>query len=480
MTGAESYEVVVVGGGPTGLLLANELALAGVSTVVLEQLAERSGQSKALNLQPRSAQILDLRGMLEPVRKRAVDEIPAGHFAGIELDYAPWGERQLGIPQARVEEYLAGRLAERGVPVRRGNAVVAVDAGPDEVVVRTEASTDSDRVGTADGGRDAGTGGRRSGRDDGAEFRCRYLVACDGGRSTVRSLLGVPFPGRDARMSAVVADVTLTESENAPSGSWRLPRFDRPDGTVAEVLPLTDGVYRAVVAGPEQQTLPREAPVTLDELRRALPAVATIRWASRFTDASRQLERYRHGRVLFAGDAAHIHSPTGGQGLNLGLQDAFNLGWKLAAALRGNTTVLDTYQAERHPVAARVLASTRAQGVLLVPDPDIVALREVVTELLALPAANRYLAGFVSGLELRYELPGRHPLLGRTLPDLDPTLLHAGRAVVLEAGERARYPGTQVPGSGWGDEALLVRPDGRVGWVDDGYEPLADALARWT
>jgi 2-polyprenyl-6-methoxyphenol hydroxylase-like FAD-dependent oxidoreductase len=281
-------------------------------------------------------------------------------------------------------------------------------------------------------------------------------------------------------VSAVVADVTLTEPDGARPGSWRLPRFDRPDGTVAEVLPLTDGVYRAVVAGPEQQTLPREAPVTLDELRRALPAVATIRWASRFTDASRQLERYRHGRVLFAGDAAHIHSPTGGQGLNLGLQDAFNLGWKLAAALRGNTTVLDTYQAERHPVAARVLASTRAQGVLLVPDPDIAALREVVTELLALPAANRYLAGFVSGLELRYELPGRHPLLGRALPDLDPTLLHAGRAVVLEAGERARYPGTQVPGSGWGDEALLVRPDGRVGWVDDGYEPLADALARWT
>ncbi|WP_030447134.1 FAD-dependent monooxygenase [Actinocatenispora sera] len=468
MTGTPSYEVVVAGGGPTGLLLANELALAGVSTVVVERLAARTGQSKALNLQPRSAQILDLRGMLEPIRKRAIDELPAGHFAGIELDYAPWGEHQIGIPQARVEEYLERRLTERGVPVRRGSAVVAVDAGPDEVVVRTEAPTGGDRIDTAD---DTG----------GTELHCRYLVACDGGRSTVRSLLGLRFPGRDARMSAVVADVTLTEPDGEPAaGSWRLPRFDRPDGTVAEVLPLTDGVYRAVVAGPEQQTLPREAPVTLDELRRALPAVATIRWASRFTDASRQLERYRHGRVLFAGDAAHIHSPTGGQGLNLGLQDAFNLGWKIAAALRGNTTVLDTYHAERHPVAARVLASTRAQGVLLVPDPDVMALRELVTELIALPAANRYLAGLVSGLELRYELPGGHPLLGRALPDLDPTLLHAGRAVVLEAGERARYPGDQVPGYGWGDEALLVRPDGRVGWVDDGYEPLADALTRWT
>ncbi|MEV3923005.1 FAD-dependent monooxygenase [Actinomadura coerulea] len=441
-------DVIVAGAGPTGLMLACELALAGVGVAVLERRPERTGQSRALNLQPRSAQVLDSRGMLEPLLKRAVDTLPAGHFAGLPLDYEPWGERQIGIPQARVEEHLEERLAERGVPVLRGHEVTGVDQDDTGVTVRA-----------------------------GREFRGRYLVACDGGRSTVRTLLDVPFPGRDGRVSAVVADITLTRER---PGRWRLPSFDRPEDGVANVLPLENGLYRALIAGPEQQTAARDTPVTLDEVRRAVPDVREIRWASRFTDASRQVERYRHGRVLFAGDAAHVHSPTGGQGLNLGLQDAFNLGWKLAAALRGNTTVLDTYHAERHPVGAAVLANTRAQGVLLIPDEDVAALRGILADLLRIPESNRHLAGLISGLGIRYDLPGRHPLIGRTMPGLDPAVLHSGRHAVLELGDAPRHGGTPHPRGDLDVDAVLVRPDGHIAWADDGHEPLETALTRWT
>jgi 2-polyprenyl-6-methoxyphenol hydroxylase-like FAD-dependent oxidoreductase len=442
-------DVIVAGAGPTGLMLANELALAGVSTVLLDRLPERTGQSKALNLQPRSAQILDLRGMLNPLLEHAVDTIPAGHFSGIPLDYTPWDERQIGIPQARIENHLEDRLTERGVPVLRGHEVTDVEQDDQGVTVQA-----------------------------GRTFHGRYLAACDGGRSTVRTLLGVPFPGRDGRVSALVADVTLAQER---SSEWRLPSFDQPrGGGMVDVLPLRNGVYRALIAGPEQQTIDRDAPITLDEVRRAVPDVREIRWASRFTDASRQVERYRYGRVLFAGDAAHIHAPTGGQGLNLGLQDAFNLGWKLAAALRGNTTVLDTYHDERHPAGAAVLANTRAQGVLLIPDDDIAALRDILSDLLRIPEANRHLAGLISGLDIHYDLPGDHPLVGRRLPHLDPSVLHSGRAVVLELGDTPRHGGMPHPRGDIEVDTLLVRPDGHVGWVDDGFEPLDTALARWT
>jgi 2-polyprenyl-6-methoxyphenol hydroxylase-like FAD-dependent oxidoreductase len=457
-------EVVICGAGPTGLLLACELTLAGVEVVVLDRLDARSGQSKALNLQPRSVEILATRDLLEPLLAQAGARIPGGHFAGLPLDYSGLDSRypyQLGIPQARVEELLARTLAERGVPVRYGSPVVGLDQDESGVDVRI----------------------------DGAEksLRADYLVGCDGGSSTVRKLLGVPFVGRDPRVSAVVADVTLADASGAPV-SWELPSFAPADGVVVHLIPLGEGVFRLLVAGPEQQVTDRHAPVTQDELARALShgsglRLGEIRWASRFNDTNRQAQRYRTGRVLLAGDAAHVHSPTGGQGLNLGLQDAFNLGWKLAAAVRSGAPagLLDTYHDERHPVAAQVLANTLAQGVLLVPDGDARALRGVVAELLTVPAANRALAGQISGLDLSYPVPGRHPLAGRRMPDVD--VVVDGRPTTTArlqcAGDGLLMRSDGVAGVG----AVLVRPDGHVAWAvapgDDDEPGRAEATARW-
>ncbi|MCP2341360.1 FAD-dependent monooxygenase [Actinomadura rupiterrae] len=467
-------EVIVAGVGPTGLLLATELELAGVDVEVLERRPARTGQSKALNLQPRSAEILDLRGLLEPVLDQALALLPGGHFAGlpVPLDYTALQTRhpyQIGIPQARVEELLEDRLAR---PVARGSSLAAFTQDADGVTVTTS---------------------------DGRELRARYLVGCDGGRSTVRKLLGTPFTGRDPRVQAVVADVILNDHEGLIPAEWTLPALN-PSGSVF-VLPLTGGAYRVVFAGAEQQGLPRDAPITEDEVRRALAVryqdaleLVGISWASRFNDTSRQAEQYRSGRVFLAGDAAHVHFPLGGQGLNLGLQDAFNLGWKLAAAVRGTAPdgLLDTYHDERHPIAARVLANTRAQGVLTWPDGDVAAFRALFADLLALPDTNRYLAEMVSGLDTHYPMPGDHPLLGRRMPDLDlatpagPTrvshLMRDGRALLLTFGssvppENPRVQNVRAEPSPQLDaDAVLIRPDGHVCWV--GSEPGA-AVSAW-
>jgi 2-polyprenyl-6-methoxyphenol hydroxylase-like FAD-dependent oxidoreductase len=484
-------DVIVAGAGPAGLMLGYELGLAGIRTVILERLPHRTGQSKALNLQPRSAEILELRGLLEPLQDRVLDRIPAGHFAGIPLDYTLLDTRhpyQLGIPQARIEEFLEDRLADLGVPVLRGRTVTGLEQDTEGVTVTTEG------VGATTEGVTVTTGGAR--------LRAAYLVGCDGGRSTVRHLLGTPFTGRDARMTAVVADVLLADEAGALPGQWAVPSLTPRDGMVVTVIPLGDGVYRMLFAGPEQQLLDRNAPITEGEVRRALhhgygdrPRLRRIKWASRFTDASRQAQSYRNGRVLLAGDAAHIHSPTGGQGLNLGLQDAFNLGWKLAAQLHGHAPdgLLETYHRERHPVAARVLASTRAQGVLMFPDEDVAALRSVVSDLLTLPDAGRHLAEMISGLDIRYDMPDGtpHPLLGSRAPDLDletsdgPTrlsrLLHRGRPVHLAFGAAAApHPRveqvTAKPVQSLGTDGLLIRPDGYI--CDTGASPQA-ALTRW-
>jgi 2-polyprenyl-6-methoxyphenol hydroxylase-like FAD-dependent oxidoreductase len=485
-------DVLVVGAGPTGLMLAQELARAGAGVLVVDRLAERSGQSKALNVQPRTAEVLDQRGLLPEVTARGLGRLSGGHFAGLPLDYAALDSRhhyQVGIPQARLEAVLAEHLAAAGVEVRRPGAVTALTQDADGVTATL---------------------------DDGSALRARFLVGCDGGRSTVRKLAGIAFPGQDARMIMVVADVLVDAGTSAsmatdPEGTHQrfLRQLAPADGQFRTVLPLADGVLRLMFAGEAQQRLDRDAPVTRAEIEDAFGTaeftVREVRWASRFTDAARQAEQYRAGRVLLAGDAAHIHLPTGGQGLNLGVQDAFNLGWKLAAEVRGWAPpgLLDTYHAERHPVGQAVLDNTRIQGVLLAPLEEAVLVRGLVARLAALPEANRLLASMISGLAIRYDLPGpEHPLLGARLPDLDladggqvAALFHPGRGVLLELTPGTPHPAVVKPwadrvdahtvtlaagpGSLAGVDAVLVRPDGHIAWLGPDPATLVPALRTW-
>ncbi|WP_163505741.1 FAD-dependent monooxygenase [Fodinicola acaciae] len=463
-------DVLVVGAGPTGLLLANELRLAGADVLVIDRLETRSGQSKALSLQPRSAEILHSRGWLEPIRTREHTTLPAGHFAGIPLDYTVFDTDfgfQVGVEQADVERFLEHNLD--GV-VRRGVTLLDLCQREESVVATVE------------------IGGVQR------KIEAGYLVGADGGHSTVRRLGGFAFPGRDARMRMVAADITLSGKTDGVAESWQLPSFAERSGFL---LPLRDGVYRVLFGGAEQQETPTDSPVTLAEVQRAVTeafspeiVVDEVRWASRFGDASRQAERYRIGRILLAGDAAHIHLPAGGQGMNLGLQDAYNLGWKLAAQVRGEAPdgLLDSYHAERHPVGAAVLANTRAQGVLTIPDPDVAALRDLVAGLLADPAANRRIAGQISGLGIRYPMPGSdHPLLGARMPDIvlaDSTRLadhtRTGGPLLLAAPTYAGTADFLVTAANPGFDAALVRPDGHVCWLaGHSDEPLADAVGRW-
>ena len=451
-------DVLVIGAGPTGLLLACELELAELSVVLVDQATERSGQSRALGLQPRSAEILHSRGLLDPLMSDTIELVPGGHFAGlpVPLDYHTWDTEfpyQVGIPQAKIEQFLEDRLAQRGVPVQRGVALLGLTQDDDRVTATFE---------------------------DGTTIGASYLVGCDGGRSMVRKLSRIAFPGRDGRFSAVVADVVLADKRQG-QGGWQLPSLVPQNGAVMSTLPLGDDVHRVLFTGPAQQGIAKDQPVTFDEVSVALSkwygedvVLTQLRWGSRFTDAARQAEQYRLGRLFLAGDAAHVHSPTGGQGMNLGLQDAFNLGWKLAAHLRGEAseTLLDTYHDERHPVAAAVLANTRAQGVLMVPDEDVACLRGIFVDLLRLPAANHHLAGLASGLGVQYDVPCEHPLAGRRMPDLELKgpdgnttvfeLLHQGRALVLE-----------LVGSELASKAV-VRADGYVAWASDDREAEPD------
>jgi 2-polyprenyl-6-methoxyphenol hydroxylase-like FAD-dependent oxidoreductase len=436
-------DVLVAGGGPTGLLTAFELERAGLDVLVLERDTRPTTQSRALALQPRSAEVLADRGLLAALEPHVQARLPGGHFSGIPIDYTDLPTRfpyQLGIEQAHVASAIEARLR---TPVLRDAAVTAVAQNGEGVTVTA-------------GGRD---------------HRAGWLVAADGGHSTVRTLLGAAFPGTSARISLVVADLTLTNKPAGLADAWQLPS-SKPEF----LLPLPGGRHRAVVVGEEQQRLGRDAPVTAGELQRALTAahgpgieVGEVLWASRFGDAARQLERYRHGRVLFAGDAAHIHLPVGGQGLNLGLQDAVNLGWKLAGHIRGHAPggLLDSYHDERHPVAARVLVSTRAQGVLGVPDPDAVAVREIITGLLAVPGARRAMAMELSGIGITYP--------GTTGRATDIPVAPDGRPVLVGAALPADW--ADLVETRDGSRPQLLRPDGYLAWA--GGPGLDVALRRW-
>lgn len=473
--GAETtHAVVIAGGGPTGLMLAGELALAGVDVVIVERREHSTLEgSRAGGLHARTIEILDQRGIAERFLAAGQTAQIAG-VARIPLDISdlpirhPYG---LALGQAHIERLLGEWVAELGVPIRRGAEVIGL-------------TQDDDGVDVALAG--------------GGTLRARYLVGCDGGRSRVRKAAGIDFPGWDASTSYLIA-----EAETDETPAWGFRRGLRGINAIG---PKPDGKRVGIVLV-EPAVGAGEAP-TLADLRAALVAVygtdygvRDATWISRFSDMARQAASYRAGRVLLAGDAAHVHSPIGGQGLNTGVQDAVNLGWKLAQVVHGTAPAssLDTYHAERHPVAARVLRNTLAHTALDRGDPGTDALREALADLLRLDEPRKRWAAMMSGLDIRYDLGDGHPLLGRAVPDLaldtadGPrriySLLHAARPVLLDLAapgaldlgpwaDRVRH----VPARARGEwllpvdgavpppAAVLIRPDGHVAWVGDGSD----------
>jgi 2-polyprenyl-6-methoxyphenol hydroxylase-like FAD-dependent oxidoreductase len=480
----KNHAVVIAGGGPTGLMLAGELALAHVDVAIVERRASQDlAGSRAGGLHARTIEVLDQRGIADRFLSQG-KAMQVAAFASVMLDISDFPTRHnygLALWQNHIERILAAWVHELGVPIYREREVAGLtqdDAGVDVAV------------------------------SDGGSLRAAYLVGCDGGRSLVRKQAGIEFPGWDPSVSYLIAEAEMTDEpalgirhgEKGVNGLGRLEDGKR----VRAVL-----IERELRQGDEP---------TLDDLRAALIAVYgtdygvhNVTWLSRFTDMTRQAASYRERRVLLAGDAAHVHSPSGGQGLNIGVQDAVNLGWKLAQVVRGTSpeSLLDTYHAERHPIAARALKMTMAATALARGDDRTTALRETWSDLLKLDEPRKRFAAMLSGLDIHYDLGPGHPLLGRRMPDLEVitaegprrvfTLLHEAHPVLIRFGETrgvdvapwvdrvqcvdAQYAGTwelPVIGAVAAPSGVLVRPDGHVAWVGEGTEEgLGEAMTRW-
>lgn len=484
--------VVIAGAGPTGLTLACELRRAGVSVELVDGLDRRGDASRAAGMHARTMEVLDQRGMLDTFLTvgRSGDAV---HFAGLSLDMSTQPTRYpytLMLMQSVTERLLERFAVELGAGVEWSTTVVGVEQGDDGVTVTTR-----------------GPGGDAIRRAD-------YVVGCDGGRSTVRQLAGLAFPGSDANHITLLGDVAV---QNPPAGRVFLER--RPAGTFT-MLPfgsLTgEDWYRIMVTDYEfrDPTAPMSFELLRDTMRRVAGSdygIHSPRWLSSFGDAARQATSYRAGRIFLAGDAAHIHPPLGGQGMNLGIQDAMNLGWKLAAVLNGYASddLLDSYTDERHPVAANVLDNTRAQTALLAQGDNAAAMYSRTRGMLQVPGANDIVAAEISGLDIRYPGVGQHPLVGRRVPDADIVtggdrrrvfeLLYSGRPVLLDFVKLANVdvpaPISHVlahwPGRQWRlpvlglvpvPAALLIRPDGYVAWASSeaSIDGLAEATAMWS
>ncbi|MBV8222798.1 MAG: FAD-dependent monooxygenase [Candidatus Eremiobacteraeota bacterium] len=478
------HQVMIVGAGPTGLMMAGELALAGVEAVIVERrTAEElaSTRSGGLGLHSRTIEIFDQRGIADRfISQGRIAQVAS--FAGTPLDISDFPTRHnygLALRQKHVERILAGWVDERSVPVYRGCEVTGLrldDTGADIDL------------------------------SDGSTLRAKYLIGCDGGRSVVRKAADIEFPGSDPTVSNLIAEIELSDE-----AEWGIRRD--AIGTHA-LSKLEDGSVGVLLTEPQLRT----GEPTLQELKEQLVSVfgtdfgaRNPRFISRFTDVSRQAATYRKGRVLVAGDAAHIHPPDGGQGLNTGIQDAVNLAWKLAQVIRRTSpeSLLDTYHAERHPVGARALRQAMAAIPFRRENDRIHALREMLSELLSMDGPRKRVAGVLSGLDIHYDLGEGHPLLGRRMPDLEVaaadgslrvfTMLHEARPVLLNLGAQgtlditpwadrvkridARYVGAwelPVLGAVNAPTAVLIRPDGHVAWVGDGSgRGLDDALTTW-